>query len=491
MAASVAPDGRRLRVLDALGLFALVAVLAFVSLTRHPQLGSLAGITDEYFPLGAKLRVNGTLGVAADEPSALRPPGYPAFIAAVLWAFVDSPARLPFAAFDRQGRAAVQITQGFLLAATAAAFYLWLAERLGRGLAWLAALAFAASPLSIVLVGLLHYDLLHWFLMVLACWATDSALRREERGDALLVVAGALWGLSNLVRPVTQLLPFFLLPALVLVARWGLRRALRAAALVTLGLALALVPWTWRNLRVTGRLVPVADNPWMAVWAQSVRPLAPDPSRYVWFDLYLRDFMPVFTRVTGAPAWDYVLQTRLNTSLEAEFRREALIHLRRQPGVFVGNVAANFWSYNVDASAVLLTAYERLAAEEAAPPPGSPGPRQQWFIRGDPEALALSPLAWSFLAWHAAVSLLALLGLALGMRARSPLVSVAAAVYFCIGVTHALLALHMLHYYSKLPLLVAAAFVALQPLAPARGRVMWLAAGALAAGSLSLTLWML
>lgn len=483
---SVALDERRWRLLGVGALCLIVCALAFASL-RNPQLDRLAGITDEYFALGAKLRVNGTLGVAADEPSALRPPGYPAFIAAVAWLFVDPPFRLPAQVFERQARLAVQMVQALLLALSAAALYLWLAERWGLRLAWLAALAFGANPLTIALVGLLHYDILHLLLLVIAGWVTDIGIRRETGSLPVLAAAGVVWGLSNLVRPVTQLLPVFVLLALVAVLRWRVRRALLATAALTLGLVIALVPWTLRNLRVTGRVVPVADNPWSAVWAQSARPIAPSPDRYVWFDLYF-DLMKIFTRVTGAPAYDYVQQTRHNDALEREFRREALGHLRAQPAVFAGNVAANFWSYNVHASAVLLTAYERLKS----PVPGEPpGPLQGWFIRGDPRGLERSPLAWSFAGWHAAVSLLALAGLVLGVRAREPLVAVLAAVHLCIAVTHGLLALHILHYYSKLPALVAAAFFALHALEPSRARAAQAAALAVAGSAVGLTLWML
>ena len=469
----------------ALGLFAIVLLLASLSLARHPPLGSLAGITDEYFPLGAKVRVNGTLGLTADEPSALRPPGYPAFIATVLWAFVDSPARLPWAAFDRQGRMAVQIAQAFVLATVAVLFYLWMSSRLRDGIAWCAALVLAGNPFSIVLVGLLHYDLVHWLFLVPACWATDAALRRE-RADWALAGAGALWGLSNLARPVTQLLPAFLLAAVWLVGRRRFAQALRSAFALALGMAVVLAPWTARNYRLTGRVVPVADNPWSALWAQSARPLAPDPTRYVWFDLY-RDMMPVFTRVTGLPAWDYAVQVRMNNEIEAEYRRVAMRQLSEQPGVFVRNVLATFWSYNVHSGAVLLSAQERLRSLAARGEPAAV--RQEWFVRGDAQGLAMSPLAWSFWGLHAAVSLLALWGAARGVIARDTLVAVLLAVHACIGVTHALLFLHVLHYYVKLPLLVAAAFFAVDRLGSPGARAA--AAASLALTAFALTTWML
>jgi hypothetical protein len=436
----------------ALLLFALVLALAGSSLARNHQLGSLAGVVDEYFNLGARLRVVGTLGLGPAEPSALRPPGYPAFIAVVLWALVGDPARMSLATYMARGEQAVFFVQVLMLAATAACLYLWLRTRVPDGTAWVAALAFGANPYSITLAGLLHYDVLHWLLLIVACWATDSALRRE-RPIPWLLGAGVLWGAANLVRPVTQLLPLFLFLGLWWGRRMAAKAALRAAASVALGLVLALLPWTVRNYGVTGRLVAVADNPWSALWGQSAHPMAAQPNRYAWFDLYLTGYMTIFTRVTGLPAYDYEAQNRRGTELEAAYREEALRNLRERPFVYAGNVARTFASFNLETSSVLLSAYQRLQADGRAGV--RPRARQAWFIRGDPQALPMTRLSFAFVAWSALVTVLALVGLVAGLRARDLLVAVTASVHFCIAVTHALLYMHMLHYYAKLPMLLA------------------------------------
>ena len=446
------------RVAGASLLFAAAFGLAAFAATRPGQLGSLGGITDEYFALGAKLRVNGTLGLERNEPSALRPPGYPAFVAAVLWALVDHPARLEASEFQARGRRAVSVCQAAVLAAAVAALFLWLSTHLHPAAAATASALLGLSPGSFVLAGLSHYDVLHWLLLVLSAWATDAALR-SRRPFAGLVGAGLLWGLSNLVRPVTLLLPVFLL-----VGGWlWLRAPLRAAAGRSLGLglgmALALAPWAARNHAVTGRLVPVADNGWATLWGQTVKPLRPDPGRYVWFALFEHDLMPVFARVTGSPRYDYVLANRRNAELEAEFRKEALRNVRERPAVYAGNALGVLWSFNADVAAVLLAAYRQVQG----PDPGSAGPAgrgrtppQGWFRPDRETPLDSSRLASAFSAFARVVCLLAAAGAWVAATRRSPTVLVAVAAYACVASTHALVFMHFLHYYVKWPFVLAA-----------------------------------
>ncbi len=311
-------------------LFMAVLGIASASASREPQLGALAGLTDEYFMLGAKLRVNGTLGLSREEPSALRPPGYPAFVAAVLWAFVTHPARVEASVFEARAARALHMAQAFVLALSSVALLLWLSGPLRLDAALAAGALVGLNPWSLALVGLHHYDLLHWLTLIAACWATDRALRcrRPRLG---LTAAGALWGVSNLVRPTTLLLPAFVLVASWLWQRRSLGSSFTRALCLALGMAVAIAPWVVRNHAVTGRFVAVADNPWGTLWGQTVRPLAPDANHYTWLELYRDDLLPLFARVADASRYDYVLHSRHNAEFEAALREKALRNLRERP----------------------------------------------------------------------------------------------------------------------------------------------------------------
>ena len=72
-----------------------------------------------------------------------------------------------------------------------------------------------------------------------------------------LFFCGLLLGVVNLVKPI-----FLLLPVMLAVWFWREQARLRSAAVwlavLVLGMLLVITPWTVRNLRLTGRIVPVA-----------------------------------------------------------------------------------------------------------------------------------------------------------------------------------------------------------------------------------------
>ena len=127
LAGPPAAAARPSRALQAVAVCAAVFLLAAFSISRRCQLGYMGGLVDEHFVLGVKLRVNGTLGPAAGEPSTLRPPGYPAFVAAVVALLAPSPERAAAAEFRDAAQRAVYLAQAVTLGVAAALVFLWLA----------------------------------------------------------------------------------------------------------------------------------------------------------------------------------------------------------------------------------------------------------------------------------------------------------------------------------------------------------------------------
>jgi hypothetical protein len=470
-------------------VFALVASLGLTSVLTRPQLGTLGGVTDEYFALGARLWANGTLGLSADEPSALRAPGYPALVAATLRVALGDPASVDLRAVHVRGQRAVGVMQAMVLALGAALLFAWLATRVDATLAAALAVAFGTGPYVLVAAGLLHYGPVHMTLMVAGCWLLDRAVAAPSARR--LALAGALWGLAALVRPVTVLLPFFVLLAL-LWARTPARAALRHTLVLAAAMGAVLVPWTARNLHVTNRLVLVTNNNWVTLWGQTVRPLPHDPNRYVWFDLYAADLMPVISRVTGNLAFDYEQYVRRLGEIEDAFRAEALSNLRRQPAVYAGNVARTAASLLVEPTPVLLAAFRQVRLDEASlrGPYGVVAVPQGWFVRGEPQPtlppvlhVASNLLVYGWLVLAGAGALVAL-------RRRTPAGLALLAVGGCVLTTHALVFMHLMHYYVRWPIAAGLAALALQELAsrgPREARAARLGAGLLATLSVAVS----
>lgn len=196
-----------------------------------------------------------------DQPHhALRTPGYPLFLAGCQAAF--GPSTL-----------AVRLVQAALGAAGVWLVYrltrrLW-PEKAGSDRGWrsvpiLAALIAAAEPYSAASSALILSEGIFIPLMLLMLWGLASLWPAGDgtkpRHPGLVALGtGLAAGAGVLVRPSWALFVPLVLAAWIALAGRGRRvEAMRGAALVALGLAIAMGPWWARNARVFGRFVPTA-----------------------------------------------------------------------------------------------------------------------------------------------------------------------------------------------------------------------------------------
>jgi hypothetical protein len=469
----------------ALGVCLLTLLVAGFSFTARRPLGSLGGLSDEWHVLGANLAVHGTLGVES-EPWVFRPPGYPAFIAAVL-RLAGPPAAVSMSYLIR-AEGAVYAAQSLALAAAAVALFLWLSTWLRPTLAAAAAVVFAVNPLSILSVGLLNYTVLHLLGLVLGIAALDRVAASPAR-SAAVIATGALWGLVTLVRPITLPLPVFAFLVFRFRRPVTWPRAARATALLTLGMALVITPWTARNYHVSGRWVPVNLQSGFALWAATVKPLPWDPNHYAWFELH-PERSAVHTRVTGEERYELATFVRFLPELEAEHRAEALRNLRRQPLVYVRNVARGLSLFAAGTPASLVRAFAYRQTIHGYP-------TQEWFLRGSPVPLGHVALGRGVEVLFAALLLLSVLGLAAGPTAGRRVLMAPVLVAACVALAHALTQMDLMYLYLRLPFLAVFAFAGADrlssfsrgPTGPERtGNALALG---LAGSAVALTLWML
>lgn len=433
----------------------LLTLVASSSLTaiRRPLL-AMGGLTDEWFPLGYNLAAFGTLGWG-DQPILLRPPGYPAFIAAILGIAAPPPAAEATPAYDAVAFAVVSQAQALLLAATAALLFVALRRRVGNALATMAALLYGLNPYSLLLPGLLHYDVLHHFVLVAGCLALDRALDRAGTSPWPLAAAGAFWGVAALIRPVTLPLPVFVL--LMILAR-GIRGRRAAVALLAFSLAMgaAIAPWTARNYFHSGRVVPINIQGWAAVWGSSVERLKPDPNEYQWAAVAATYMLPLHRRVTGEN-YDYHGYVKHNAALEAAFKHDALENLRRQPGVYAWNVARGFLSMSLQINTAMVSAFQRIQREQVLV-------SQSWFWTGHEAERTPTRASRTTGALFGLLTVLAAIGFAQGARRRDLFLLVPGLVYLCAATAHALTFVDFMYYYLRVPFLIVFAAVGMDAL---------------------------
>lgn len=444
-----------------------LASSAYVLLARQPLL-FLGGLTDEWFPIGYNIAAYGTLG-RGDQPILLRPPGYPAFIAGVL-RLTTRVAPRPTAAYITVATDLVELAQAMLLAATAAMLFLWLRRRVGDQTAFAAGLLYGMNPYCLLLPGLMHYDVLHLFLLVAGCVALDRALAHPEGAVAPMLAAGAVWGLAALVRPVTAPLPLLVI-AMTLIRGFGRRRALTATAAFTVAMLAVIAPWTARNYRVAGRLIPINVQGWAALWASTVMPLRMEPNEYQWYTVATAHWQPIYRRVTGEE-YDYVGYIRHNVALEAAFKEEAIRNLREKPGVYARNVARSFLTMSLQINTALVSVFQRIqrTGETVIQP---------WFWAGAENERAPTRASRSTGALFGILTALAGVGIARGIRRRDTFLLVPGLVYLCIAAAHALTFFDFNYYYLRVPFVVVFAAIGADTLGR-RGRWVLLVALVLA-----------
>jgi 4-amino-4-deoxy-L-arabinose transferase-like glycosyltransferase len=158
----------------------------------------------------------------------LRPPGYPAFLAAV------------YGVVGHSVTAAI-VVEVVIGVATVAGVYVLAGRLAGPTAAFAAALALAVDPVSVAMTSNLTTETLFaaiWVAVAL-CWVRFT--------PAWVAAAGALLGLSVLVRPIAEYLPILLVPL-----TWLLTRRLALAAVLLVAFAIPVGLWVERNHHFTG-----------------------------------------------------------------------------------------------------------------------------------------------------------------------------------------------------------------------------------------------
>jgi hypothetical protein len=421
---------------------AYLAALAFVCLavTAASMLWARpTGVVEEHFDLGRQLRATGSLGGAV-----FRPPGYPAFVALVLLArdavglkgHVEDPS-------------AVIGAQRLALLLLALLLFRILARADPRGAFLVGALLYG-NPLSVVLAGALNYAVLDVVLILLGTLAMASAARDEAIRPRQAVVAGLVFGLAALVRPVTLAVPGFAAAVEWLGGRWA--AGWRLLAWLSLGMLAVVGPYMLRNHAVTGRFVPVSAQAGFNLWASSIGTRGAEEPFVSWRTVWEGEGLRIYSRVTGEKDYSLAAFTANAVRLNDEFTREAVRNIRRDPGTYAANVANNLWRFPLDTTAWW---WRRFDWENAGRPvqgssPVGPIPRAVEPTLRARRAAAIAGAAMF------AQSLVGLLGLVVGLRCRDPWARPILAVLAALWIGNSIMLLLSRYTCVKLPLLVLA-----------------------------------
>jgi len=188
-----------------------------------------------------------------DKPSAHWPPGYPMTLAPLYFLFDDNPV-------------AARMLNVVLGSATVVLLYLLGSRLFDRRVGLTAALLLALFPNQVFFASLTMTEILFTTLLVLILLLTVY-LMLGQRAPPLWQVGltGALIGYAALVRGEGLLLIAFILSALLL--RWrSWRRVLTYAAVLLVGMAVIIAPWTVRNVVRMKSLILISTSGAETLW---------------------------------------------------------------------------------------------------------------------------------------------------------------------------------------------------------------------------------
>jgi 4-amino-4-deoxy-L-arabinose transferase-like glycosyltransferase len=245
-----------------------------------------------YYDLAARL----TQGLTYQTPKgewAFWPPGYPFLLL------------VQFKVFGI-GLPAVKIANFLLFAATVLVVYP-LARRFGEGTARLSTLLLALWPNLIASAGVATKEMILIFLLpAMLLLYLRAGEQSSWRGAAMRLATGLMLGYATLTQPGVMLLAVAFL-AYEILLRTPLLRAAAHLALLALGMALVILPWTWRNYRALDAPVlvstnggdtfyrannPLATGGWIKDCARSLKgydELTQDRLGYEWGKEWIRD----------------------------------------------------------------------------------------------------------------------------------------------------------------------------------------------------------
>lgn len=313
-----------------LGVALVVGLAVRVGVLR--QTSELAPkIFDEhhYSELATSLADGKGFSWATGEPTSLRPPLYPAMVAAI-WTATGTR--------DYQVVRLVQI----LLSAVTAALVLELGRRAFNARVGVVAAAVTwLYPDLIFLNYLVLTETLFTFLVVAFVLLSVMLVQRPRGATAL--ACGLALGLATLTRSILWPLPILLCPLLVLLLSGPFMRRLMFSALVLAGFVVVVTPWAVRNTRLQGT-VTIVDT--MGGMNLRMGNYEHTPESRMWDAV----------SVTGEQSWIHALAADQAAGLVPDVvtegvkdkwaQRKALQYMRDNPGTTIRRALikfADFW----------------------------------------------------------------------------------------------------------------------------------------------------
>lgn len=443
-----------------------VLTASIYSVGTKKQLGLLDGMVEEYMELAINLHQTGKYNISPHEtkPFFFRPPGYVKFLDLVFSSYsgvkFSNRAYTSVEDFETENRTLfylVYVWQSFVLAAAALVMFLYLGQLISIGRAFVLALVFGINPYMVIYVGLVHYTLLHIFFVLLSTWLMHNAIIRQE-GPAkimLWLAAGACWGITTLIRPLSLILPALLAAGMA----WQHRKTLKKAAvqwlLFTTAFACAVLPWTWRNYQLAHKIVPVNAQAYVNFWGTSDTVLKLYPNHYRWWmQVWNPGGQQIYESVVGKVPFNTTLNARYNLELEDAFQARFKSNLASKPQVYLTNVCGNAVLMTFATNAVFVKAFQYLQHSRDAF-------TAMWLRPGDPQDFYSSTGSNVCTIFMLLLALVGYAGAVFAFMRKDPGIMAPLCGFATLVIGHSISYTDLMYYYARVPFLFIFAALAL------------------------------
>lgn len=454
----------------------------------------MGGIAEEYLELAINLHRTGEFQISKEvsQPFIFRPPGYVKFLDLIFSCYGElklknhvftSPEEL-----EREQRKMfnlVYVCQSFLLAASSLVLFLHLSQLIRTVSAFFLALVFGINPYLVIYVGLIHYELLHIFFILVSTWLLHKAFTRQD-GPAkqfLWVVAGACWGCATLIRPVSLILPAMLAVAV----GWHFRGSLKKGAvhwlLFVVAFTAVLAPWTWRNYQAVQRLIPVNAQASVAFWGSSSQLLELDSNHSRWVDVWALEGEKIYETITGEPEFTMPVYVNHNLQLEDEFAARFRHNVMSKPQVYLSNVCGNFILMTWGVNAVFVKMFQHLQPSDGVL-------NMDWLTPGDAQDFHPSTGSSACMILMLGLTLAGYAGVVCACARKDPLIIAPLCVFATMVLAHTISYTDLMYYYTRAPFLFIFVAFLLRHINLLPGRFSKLAAGWLLPALVICTSWL-
>ena len=450
----IANNSKYLLIIFAIASFLIPFLIGNYSIHSKNQLGIMDAMAEEYIVLGFNLYYDGKYELEENQNLYFfRPPGYPFFISYTLKFLDTMPEKNhPYSSVEKKKEALQGIfnhlyfTQNILFSLTVLVIFGIALHFLKPTLAFFISILFGCNSYFLILIGLLHYEILHLFMLLLGTFLLINGFDKKPLGYLWLIFSGFCFGLATLVRPITLILPVFIFLGLLI----SEKKKIIPAAIKTLVFAFCMIvviaPYSWRNYQLSNTFIPVNAQGGVALWSGTVKALPITPNHYRWWDLWYTEGEPIYHKVAGPDAYKPTTWARYNLELEKEFKKEAYSNLKKQPFTYIYNVSMNFVSINLCMNSVFLKIFDYIQL------PGNIF--HAYFLK-----------SWNDQTFHKdwqsnlftflviILTICAGVGFYMGIKNKDFSILPVLAIYLCVTIAHSITFMDIMYYYVKMPFL--------------------------------------